>query len=88
MSRPVSRMAPPTQPKAAGPVYPRQRQATHIDLCLGAVADIAEHVRRGEMALAGEARRTLDELCWSPAGYPKPVREALRAAGLRHEVAS
>jgi DNA-binding NarL/FixJ family response regulator len=30
-----------------------------------------------------QARATLDQLCWSPDGYPEPVRAALRAAGLR-----
>lgn len=76
-----------TQPMAAGPTYPRQRQATRLDLCLGAVADIADCVARGDEALAGQARKRLNELCWSPDGYPTQVREALRAAGLR-EVAS
>lgn len=57
---------------------------THRDRCLGAVRDIAHYSATGQTALAGEARRTLDTLCWSPYGYPEYVRDALRAACLRH----
>lgn len=55
--------------------------------CRQAVADIASYVSRGDTVMAGEARRTLNELCWTSGGYPEFVRAALRAAGL-NEVAS
>jgi hypothetical protein len=54
--------------------------------CRQAVADIAAYVARGDTVMAGEARRTLNELCWTSAGYPEFVRAALRAAGLREVV--
>lgn len=67
--------APLTSPRREG--YDRRSQ------CLGAVAEIAECVRRGDVVLAAEARRTLDTLCWSPDGYPAYVVDALDAHGLR-----
>lgn len=54
-----------------------------LSLALGAVRDIAEYVARGDMVLASQARRTLNELCWSPSGYPPAVQAALRQHGLR-----
>jgi len=55
---------------------------TRISRALGAVADMAEYYARGDVTLGAQARQTLDTLCWSPNGYPEPVRAALRAAGL------
>lgn len=63
-------------------------ESTH-EIALSLVRDIARHAGIGNQPLAREARRTLDELCciWSDElgglSYPAPVREALRAAGLR-----
>lgn len=53
--------------------------------CRQAVADIAAYVARGDTVMAGESRRTLNDLCWTSGGYPEFVRAALRAAGLREE---
>lgn len=59
------------------------------DVALSLVRDIARHVDDGNQPRARDARRTLNELCciWSDElgclTYPAPVREALRAAGLR-----
>jgi hypothetical protein len=54
-----------------------------IERALGAVADMAAYYGRGDGVLGEQARQTLDALCWSPDGYPEPVRQALVAAGLR-----
>lgn len=57
---------------------------------LSAVHDIATYAASGQVELAAQARQTLDSLCaqWSDdldkLAYPAPVRDALRAAGLRH----
>lgn len=73
-----AKFAPPA-PLAAptGEGYGRRAQ------CLGAVAEIAEYARRGDVVLAAQARRSLDVLCWTPEGYPAFVAEALDAHGLR-----
>lgn len=55
---------------------------THLSRCRAAANDLVEYARRGDMALAGEARRTLDTLCWSPDGYPQQVQDILRAGGV------
>lgn len=60
-----------------------------LGVALSTVRDLARHAGRGEQALARSARQTLDQLCcvWSEElgclSYPAPVRDALRAAGLR-----
>jgi hypothetical protein len=62
-----------------------------FSLALAAICDIADYSDRGDVVLAAQARRTLDELCAgyndSPDGpalsYPPAVREALRERGLR-----
>lgn len=53
------------------------------DVCLGKVAEMALHRRRGDVVMEEQARRSLDVLCWSPDGYPAFVAEALDAHGLR-----
>jgi hypothetical protein len=64
----------------------KNSSTTTLSLALAAVADIASHAARGDMALARESRATLDTLCWDPKGYPAPVRAALEAAGLRSAI--
>lgn len=60
-----------------------------LEVALSTVSDIARHADSGNQPLARSARKTLDQLCcvWSDElgclSYPAPVREALRAAGLR-----
>lgn len=54
-----------------------------LDLALAQVNEIARHVASGNEAMAQDARRTLNELCWSQQGYPPPVRKALKARGLK-----
>jgi hypothetical protein len=56
---------------------------THAGRIRGAIADLSEHVARGDMALAGEARRLLNVLAYEAGGYPQWVRDELRARGLR-----
>jgi hypothetical protein len=55
---------------------------THMSRCRAAANDVVEYSRRGSVELAGEARRTLDTLCWSPEGYPESIRAILREGGL------
>lgn len=55
-----------------------------LSQAMAAVKEIALQVRNGNEPLAQSARRTLDELCWSPGGYPPAVTKALRDRGLRH----
>lgn len=54
-----------------------------ISRALSQVSEIKAALARGDETLAREARKTLNELCWSPDGYPAPVRNALDDAGLR-----
>jgi hypothetical protein len=60
-----------------------------IGIALSLVRDIERHADSGNQTLAQEARRTLNDLCCGfhdDSGvmtYPAPVRDALRAAGLR-----
>lgn len=68
---------PATLANPTGDGYDRRAQ------CLGAVAEIAEYARRGDVVMAAQARRSLDFLCWTPEGYPAFVVAALDAHGLR-----
>ena len=67
---------------------PTAREET-LSRALEQVRMIEDYSTRGDVALARQARETLDSLCaeWSDTlgklAYPEPVRDALRAAGLR-----
>jgi hypothetical protein len=60
-----------------------------LSQAIATVNDIAAYSERGSAELAGEARRTLNDLCceWSDElgcmSYPETIRAALRARGLR-----
>jgi len=58
-----------------------------LSQALAQVAEIAACVERGDVVLAGQARRTLNELCCELRDgvmtYPPQIVEALRGHGLR-----
>lgn len=54
-----------------------------LAVALEQVRLMADYVASGQESLARQARRTLDDLCWSPTGYPPSVKAALERAGLR-----
>lgn len=62
---------------------PSSKGHTWTEQCLGAVAEIATALHRGDETGAQSARRTLDTLCWTPEGYPTFVADALDGLGLR-----
>lgn len=75
-----------TQPNPTAHLYSggKTDHETMISRGLAQVAEIVAHVDQPE--LAEQARRTLNDICWSPStGYPPPVRAALERAGLRTE---
>jgi hypothetical protein len=54
-----------------------------LSVALEQVNEIARYAAQGNETMAQDARRTLDELCWSAEGYPAAVARALDAKGLR-----
>jgi hypothetical protein len=55
----------------------------NLEQALRAIDDMAAYAGRNDSTMEREARRTLDELCWSPSGYPAPVIAALQRYGYR-----
>lgn len=53
-----------------------------ISRALRIVQQIADASQRGDRPAAQQARRTLDDLCAGGNGYPRRVRDALKAANL------